>query len=372
MAGIYIHIPFCKQACYYCDFHFSTSLKYRKEIVDSICKELNLRKSFLGTTSVSSIYFGGGTPSLLTPKEIEAILQTIHTLFSLDNMLEITIECNPDDITPLKLSEYHSLGFNRISLGIQTLNQTILKKLNRAHNAQQAVQSIEHIRASSINKLSVDVILASHDSNLQTLQHDLKTLINYHPEHISTYILTIEESTVFGNLHKKGKLLPIDETLAETQYNYTIDFLESHNYEHYEISNFARPAHRAAHNSSYWQNSAYLGVGPSAHSYDKINRYYNVANNAKYIQSIRKNIIPETVEKLTLRDKINETIMLSLRTWQGLNLSELELTDKQIKSLINICNDLIQSDYITQKKNRYHLTQKGKIVSDYVIAEMMQ
>ena len=372
MSGLYIHIPFCKKACHYCDFHFSTSLKYRKEIVDAICLELKQQNNFLKNPLLESIYFGGGTPSILTKLELEQIFNSINKNFQVEKNAEITIEANPDDLNTNKIKELRDLPFNRFSLGVQSFDDKILNSLNRSHTTKQTLESYKELNDHGYNNISLDLILASHLSTEQTFENDILQISKLAPNHISTYILTIEEKTTFGNWLKKNKIKEIDDIKAERQYSTTIQTLESLGYEHYEISNFAKPNKRAIHNSNYWLNKPYLGIGPSAHSYDENHRYFNIANNASYIKAINNNTQVRTCEKLNHNEKTNETIMISLRTWQGLNLNKLNLTPESENEMKSILSHYISIRAIEIRHNAYHLTTSGKMISDGIIEDLFQ
>ncbi|MCP4456957.1 MAG: radical SAM family heme chaperone HemW, partial [Cytophagales bacterium] len=267
MAGIYIHIPYCKKACHYCDFHFSTNLKNREEMVGTIVREINLRQDYLADKPIESIYFGGGTPSILRQNEIKKILDTINETFDMKNP-EVTLESNPDDLSESVLNGFYEVGVNRLSIGIQTFENDRLDFLNRSHNSEQAGQSFNWARMAGFNNISADLIFAipSESKSFSRFESDLYKLIEYDPEHISLYNLTIESKTVFGNWLTKNKLTPVSEESCARQFELAIELLATAGYEHYEVSNFAKPERYSRHNSSYWKSSLYLGVGPGAHS----------------------------------------------------------------------------------------------------------
>ena len=275
MAGIYIHIPFCKKACHYCDFHFSTSLKLAEDLTTAICKEIELRKHFF-KTKIETVYFGGGTPSILPNQLLKKIFNSLQSHFDLTNVIEFTFEANPDDINQEKLSFLKDNGVNRISIGIQSFDKKNLEFLNRVHNEKEALTSIE-LTLQNKFELSIDLIYGIHSSTLNSWQNDLETFSQFPINHLSSYCLTIEKDTVFGNWLDKKKIDEVKEDKVIEQYNLLQDFCEKENIEQYEISNYAKDRKYAVHNSNYWKQKPYLGIGPSAHSYDIDKRYFNLS-----------------------------------------------------------------------------------------------
>ncbi len=372
MAGLYIHIPFCKQACYYCDFHFSTNLSGKEELVKYICKELILQKDYIGKETIETIYLGGGTPSILSQKELENIFQAINDTFIIDPSAEITLEANPDDLTDDKLDIFQTCGINRLSVGVQSFHEPHLHYLNRSHTKQQAKDSIIRAQKRGFQNISVDLIYGIPHNTHSILKQDLSQLIELEPTHISAYCLTIESKTVFGNWLKKGKIFPIEDLFAAEQFDITMEKLEENRYEHYEISNFSQPGYISIHNSNYWKQKKYLGVGPSAHSYNGNTRQHNISNNTSYIHSIKKGIIPASIENLTIEEKINEYILTGLRTKWGCDL-------RFIKKTYHINLQSIYSSYIQQllddkfcilEKETIILTKKGKYVADEIASRL--
>ncbi|HRD58979.1 MAG TPA: radical SAM family heme chaperone HemW, partial [Ferruginibacter sp.] len=318
MAGIYIHIPFCKQACHYCNFHFSTNHSQKAAMVEAICKEIILTPVFDKNEFIETIYFGGGTPSLLSMPELEKILNTIRQKFSIVTDAEITLEANPDDINPTVLQAWLQAGINRLSLGIQSFNEAELKWMNRAHHAAQSLQSIDQIQAAGFQNFSVDLIYGSPLLSNDDLIKNVGIIFEKNIPHISCYALTVEYKTALYYLIDKNKSPNVDESIQADQFEILQALMNKNGYEQYEISNFAKPGYRSKHNSSYWKSKPYYGFGPSAHSYDgNKTRRWNVANNALYIQSIEKNILPQEEEILTPAQQMNEYIMIGLRTIEG-------------------------------------------------------
>lgn len=379
---LYLHIPFCKQACHYCDFHFSTNLKSKAELVKAICKEIELQKDYLPTRTLETVYFGGGTPSLLTESELGQIFETIHRIYQVKTEAEITLEANPDDITTEKLVELKPF-INRLSIGIQSFHEPYLRFMNRAHNAGESEQCVKLAQDRGFENLTIDLIYgmserllgiheSSQDSDEQLWQRDLEMAIALNTPHISAYNLTIEPQTALGNWLKKGKIKPVEEELSARQFEQMIVYLNANHYEQYEISNFARNGHYARHNSSYWKRRPYLGVGPSAHSFNGISRQYNIANNALYIKSIQAGILSFESETLTVFDQVNDYLLTSLRTIWGCDLGV-------IKEISGIDLPEIQKSYFTAffekewiriSDNVLFLTPKGKLFADRIASDL--
>jgi oxygen-independent coproporphyrinogen III oxidase len=368
LAGIYLHIPFCKQACYYCDFHFSSYLALKSDLIDAMVKEIEWRKDYLSGT-VETIYFGGGTPSLLDPIELEKLFTAISKNFSILPDAEITLEANPDDINDEKLLLLKEYGINRLSIGIQTFNDGLLKFLNRLHTSEEAIKGFEAARSMGFDNINCDLIFAIPGQDEELLTRDLKTMTNLGPEHISAYCLTIEERTVFGNWLKKNRFRQVDEDLASEQMEHVWDYLAGCGYDQYEISNFCINGCYSQHNSGYWKDKPYLGVGPGAHSYNGIHRCVNIGNNSIYIKAIRNGQMPFTMEHLSNEDQLNEYILTSLRTSWGCDLGHI-----QKKFGINLNKNIIEqfvSDRLLQElDNKLVLTRQGKLLADYISSKL--
>jgi oxygen-independent coproporphyrinogen-3 oxidase len=372
MAGIYVHIPFCKQACYYCDFHFSTNQEVRMRLVECIKDELILQKSYLKNQVVNTIYFGGGTPSLLNEDELKLILDAIRDNFELNNTIEITLEANPDDLSESNLSYFKKLGINRLSIGIQSFHNPFLSFLHRTHSAEKAIEGIKNARKIGFNNISIDLIYAiPGESNEQWLA-DIDQALALSPEHISCYSLTIEEKTVFGKWAAAGKLKIVEDDIAAQHLELLMEKLEANGYEHYEISNFAKPGFHSKHNSSYWNSELYLGVGPSAHSYNGLTRQFNISNNHLYIKSIHQQQVPFEQETLSREDKINEYLLISLRTAKGANLLKLktEFECDLIEKENAYINSLLAKNLALLENNTLRLTKKGKLVADKIASDL--
>ncbi len=371
---LYLHIPFCKQACHYCDFHFSTNLSQKSALIEAIGQELVLQKEYLPTTHLDTIYVGGGTPSLLTETELGYLFDLIHQHFTVSETAEITLEANPDDLTADKLAVLHQY-VNRLSIGLQTFSEDALRWMNRAHTATEAEQCVRLARDAGFNNLSIDLIYGIpplRDGGEGVWQYDLDRALSLNVSHISAYALTIEPDTVFGRWTQKGQLKPIDENLAADHFEQLTGALKSAGYEHYEISNFAKPGHYARHNTAYWQQHPYLGVGPSAHSYNGHSRQFNVANNAGYVQALSTATVPADVETLTLSDRVNEYLLTGLRTQWGCSVTQLDtllganFMQKQATELA----DLQQKGWLQLQPDLLRLTEAGKLFADRVAASL--
>lgn len=341
-------------------------------MVGAIALELGIQKEYLGGEKVETIYFGGGTPSLLAAIEIRNLLDQIHELFPVVDNPEITLEANPDDLNEPTLVALREAGVNRLSIGIQSFNNDILKFLNRAHDAAAAQRCLSASRLAGFSNISLDLIYAIPGLSNSQLEHSINRIIDFHPEHISCYALTIEERTVFGNWKKSGRLLPATDAVAAGQFETVVDQITSAGYEHYEISNFSLPGKYALHNSAYWEERKYLGVGPSAHSYDGDTRQFNARNNAIYVRSILNGEVPYEREVLTHENKVNEYIMTSLRTMWGCDLDRLkELGDDLQVRAGAYLETLMAHKLVTIDGMVMRLTRKGKMVADKIAGDLM-
>jgi oxygen-independent coproporphyrinogen-3 oxidase len=372
MAGIYIHIPFCKQACYYCDFHFSTNQTLRAEMVMAIAREIGIQKDYLGHEPVNTIYFGGGTPSVLSPDEIHGLLQTIHDLHPVAPDAEITLEANPDDLTEEYLQQIRQAGVNRLSIGIQTFHDDLLRYMNRAHDRTTALKTFEAARQAGFANISLDLIYSIPGQDENRWKEDIEQALLLEPQHISCYSLTIEPQTVFGKWANAGKIKSIPDDLAAHQFEILMDRLQQVGYEHYEISNFSLPGFYSRHNSSYWRQENYLGVGPSAHSFNQVSRQFNVRNNHRYLKIIAEGNIPAEKEVLTIENKINEFILTTLRTQWGTDLKTLkrkyghDLADQNSVYL----QELIQQKLTVVENEVITLTRSGKLLADKIASDL--
>ncbi len=372
MAGIYIHIPFCKKACHYCDFHFSTSLQYKNELIEHLLKEIELRKDYLNGEKIETIYFGGGTPSILSATELNLIFDKIKECFEIDHSIECTLEANPDDITAEKIVELKQVGINRLSIGIQSFYDEDLQYMNRSHDAQQAERCIAIAREGGIENFSIDLIFGYPLLTDEKWKKNIETALQYKVPHLSCYAMTIEPQTALASFIKQKKTPPINHEQSASQFDYLMNVLQENNYEHYEISNYALPGKRARHNSNYWKGISYLGIGPSAHSFSGESRQWNVANNAQYIKSLSENKLPFEKEILTTAQQLNERIMTSLRTVEGLNLEFIKnkLNEQQYEDWNKTVEHFLNDGMLLIEHDGLKLTQKGKLFADYVAGEL--
>lgn len=372
MAGIYLHIPFCKQACHYCDFHFSTSLAKKDDLLAAIRHEIALQKSYLGTQSIETIYFGGGTPSILSAVDLASLLDEIIAHFSVSASAEITVEANPDDLNAQKLREIKQTAVNRLSIGIQSFYEADLKWMNRAHNAREAESAVKRAQDSGLENISIDLIYGYPLLTDEKWASTLDKVIELEVPHISSYAMTVEPRTALASFIHKGKQSAMDEKQSAEQFIRLMDELEQAGFEHYEISNFARPGMYSRHNTNYWKGVSYLGVGPSAHSFNGEIRQWNVANNAQYLEALERKQIPAEQEVLTLQNQINEYLMISLRTSLGIDLDVLE-TRFGGAVLAAIKPELMRFEskgWIHQEANHASLTRNGKLFADHIAAEL--
>ncbi|QDK80656.1 radical SAM family heme chaperone HemW [Spirosoma sp. KCTC 42546] len=373
---LYIHIPFCKQACHYCDFHFSTNMGQKSALVDALCTEIRMQHLYLPTPNLETIYFGGGTPSLLTEAELAQIFETIHTYFTVSPSAEITLEANPDDLSAEKLRMLRQY-VNRLSIGIQTFDEATLHWMNRAHTATEAENCVRLAREAGFENLSVDLIYGIPNRDQSRWQLDLQKIRALDVPHLSAYALTIEPDTAFGRWQQKGKLPPADEAIAAEQFEELTQALTQAGYAHYEISNFARSGQDqtvqyARHNTAYWQRKPYLGIGPSAHSYNGHSRQYNIANNVRYIADIRQGKLPAEVEELTIADQVNDYLLTGLRTQWGCSLTELNgllRTDFENQQASDLAA-MYASGWLIREGDRLRLTNAGKLFADRVAATL--
>ncbi len=319
MASIYIHIPFCKQACNYCDFHFSTNLKYVDSMIAAMLLELNQKQDYLDSQNIQSVYFGGGTPSIIDAKHIDQLLSALHKQFHIEAQAEITLEANPDDLTLEKLNAIKAIGFNRLSIGLQSFNDAELNWMHRAHTAKESLQCLDLAKQAGFDNISMDLIYGSPLSNEQSWEAQLKIVETLPVQHLSCYALTVEDKTALGHA-VKNKILPdVDDGQQALQFKLLQDWAKNSGYQHYEISNLGLPNYHSKHNSAYWANAAYLGIGPSAHSYNGKSRQWNISNNAIYMKLIKEGGGYYENEILNEKDQYNELILTQLRTSKGLN-----------------------------------------------------
>jgi len=379
MSGIYIHIPFCKQACHYCDFHFSTSLKKKEEMVLALAKEIQLRSKnspftlypLPFTQKIETIYFGGGTPSILSIEEIQFLIDTVYQNFDVVENPEITLEANPDDLSDEQIIKLSNTQINRLSIGIQSFFEDDLKLMNRAHNAEEAKRCLE-TTTKYFDNITIDLIYGIPNMSNERWLQNIETALSFGIPHISSYALTVEPKTALDKFIKKGLVKQPDDEVAQEHFHILVNRLQEEGFVHYELSNFGKPDYFSKNNSAYWLGKKYIGIGPSAHSYDGTNRSWNIANNTLYIKSIQENQLPSETETLTTVDRYNEYIMTGLRTIWGVSLEriEKEFGPKYLEYL-NLQNQkFIQDELLFVKNGILKTTQKGKFLSDGIASDL--
>ncbi len=370
MAGIYIHIPFCKQACHYCDFHFSTSLRYKDQLINALIDEIALKHEILASQTIHTIYFGGGTPSLLSGPELKRIIDSIAKYTNLSALEECTLEANPDDLNISYLKSLKEAGVTRLSIGIQSFHDSDLQWMNRAHNAKEAHKAIHEAAKLGFNNLSIDLIFGSPTTTHKMWAENLNILESLPIQHLSTYALTVEAKTPLAKMISNGSASPKDGMMAQ-QFEMLMDHLDSKGWEQYEISNSCKNGMYAQHNSSYWLGNPYIGIGPSAHSFINGNRSWNISNNNQYIAQIETGIVPETLETLSAQEKYNEFLMTRLRTIWGVPLSALQNQfPDQFEYFNSEITHWIDQEYAMNKSGVITLTRKGKLIADRIASEL--
>jgi len=371
VSGIYIHIPFCKQACHYCDFHFSTSLQNKDKLVSALCREIELRKDYLEKKEINTLYFGGGTPSLLDFKEIEKIIQEVSRHFTIATDAEITLEANPDDLSVAQLKELKAIGINRLSIGIQSFFDEDLALMNRSHNAEQATNAVQNARKAGFRNISIDLIYGLPNLSKDRWQENLSTAFALEIEHLSAYNLTVERKTALAHFVKEKKIILPPEQAVIEQFHTLIEQAQKHGFIHYEISNFCKEGMYSKHNTNYWKSEHYLGIGPSAHSYSGLSRQWNVANNNSYINNIGTQQSWYEQEVLSDEDKFNEYVMTRLRTIWGIDVEFVKTTfgSDKADTLVNHSRTYIASGDIQNSKENIILTPKGKLLADKIASD---
>ncbi len=370
MSGIYIHIPFCKQACHYCDFHFSTSTKKKSQLVAMLCKELELRKDEIGQ-KIQTIYFGGGTPSLLNSEELDLIFETIFENYEVSENAEITLEANPDDLTEEVIKMLDASPVNRLSIGVQSFFEADLKLMNRAHNSEEALKSLQ-LAKQFFDNISIDLIYGipgqSNDQWIENLDIALKLDI----PHISSYALTVEPKTALEKFIEKGKVKPVEDETYREQFDILVNTLTCTGFEHYEFSNYGKPGYHSQNNMAYWMGKPYLGIGPSAHSYDGTFRKWNISNNSLYINSIEAGKLPQQTEQLSTTDSYNEYVMTRLRTKFGVSAHDIQAKfgEKYSIHFLKETDKFLKDELMQNVENTFHITSKGKFLSDGIAADL--
>lgn len=373
MAGLYIHIPFCTKRCLYCDFFSNTEMKYKEPYLSVVIRELELRKDYLEGEPVETIYFGGGTPSQLQAADFSRIFEAIHRLFDVSPCAEITLEANPDDMTPEYVAGLQTLPFNRVSMGVQSFKEEDLRFLNRRHNREQALLAVDLCKKNGLENISVDLIYGLPGQTLEEWKQNLDTVIRLDIPHISAYHLIYEEGTALYKLKEAGKIIPVDEDLSVALFTSLIDQLTANGYLHYEISNFARPGMLSRHNSSYWIGKKYLGIGPSAHSYNGQNRQWNISSLPGYLQAINKGVPDIEIENLDINTRYNDFIITGLRTMWGIKFNEIQQQfgkDKLIYCQKQAAPYLKQG-LLIEKDDTLTLSRNGIFISDSIMSDLL-
>jgi oxygen-independent coproporphyrinogen-3 oxidase len=370
MSGIYIHIPFCRKACHYCNFHFSTQIQHIDAFVEALLREIEIQKNYI-QGPIETLYLGGGTPSLLSSEHLDKIINKINSNYSLANDMEFTLEANPDDIDYEKTKTWKTKGINRLSIGIQSFQDEALAWMNRAHNTHQSHAAIENAKGAGIHNISTDLIYGTPHLSDQALIKDIEILNSYEIPHISCYALTVEEKTALHSLIQKKKIENVDAEKQARHFEIVVDQLNYLGFEHYEISNFAKPGHRSKHNSNYWKGIPYLGLGPSAHSYNINSRQWNISNNHLYIESIKEGNLPFEIENLEVVTRYNEYIMISLRMLEGFKIEEIQkrFGEAYVAHTNQILTSLISEGKIIHSENRFAITKNARFLADGIASD---
>ena len=370
MAGIYIHIPFCKKACHYCNFHFSTQLKYIDHFTEAIIQEIEIQKKYL-SQPIETLYFGGGTPSLLPIDHFHKILDKLRSVYSLDANIEFTIEANPDDIQPKQVNAWKKAGVNRLSIGIQSFQPAALQWMNRAHTTEQAHEAIRAAQGEGIENISIDLIYGTPHLTNDDLIADLAMIDQYQIQHLSCYALTVEDKTALHRMIQNKKIDRVHPELQAAHFEIITNYTEKIGMERYEISNFSQPGFRSKHNSNYWKGVPYLGLGPSAHSYNKNTRQWNVANNQLYFSTLKKNELPFEIEQLPLATKYNEYMMISLRCIEGFSLTYIfqNFGPEFHAHTLTITQGFLAKKWLTETSQGYTLTKSAKFFADGIASD---
>jgi oxygen-independent coproporphyrinogen-3 oxidase len=371
MSGIYIHIPFCKQACHYCDFHFSTSMKKKEEMVLAIAKEIEMRKSEFEKEQVETIYFGGGTPSVLTSEAINFLIAAVYNSYSVSENPEITLEANPDDLSSERIIELSKSKINRLSIGIQSFFEDDLQLMNRAHNSAEAKKCLEEA-TKYFDNISLDLIYGIPGMSNEKWKQNIETALSFGIPHISSYALTVEPKTALNKLIRTGKIAAPKDEVAQEHFTILVEMLEANDFIHYELSNFGRENYFSKNNSAYWLGKKYIGIGPSAHSYDGISRSWNVSNNSLYLKSIQEGKLPNEVETLSVADRYNEYVMTGLRTIWGVSLDRIEneFGSEYLEYLHKQVQKFLNDELVFIENNILKPTPKGKFLTDGIASDL--
>ena len=371
MSGIYIHIPFCKQACHYCDFHFSTSMKKKEEMVLALVKELVLRKDEFQNEEVETIYFGGGTPSVLSIDDIRFLIHSVYQNYNVIENPEITLEANPDDLDEETILQFANSPINRLSIGIQSFFEDDLQLMNRAHNSAEAKKCLV-FATQYFENISIDLIYGMPNMSNEKWLQNIETALSFNIPHISSYALTVEPKTALHKMIKTGSIPNLDDDLAQQHFHILIDKLQENGFVHYELSNFGKPNYFSKNNTAYWLGKKYIGIGPSAHSFNGKSRSWNVSNNSLYLKALAENKVPSEIEILSKTDQYNEYIMTGLRTIWGVSLEriETEFGSSYLEYLHQQAEKYISDNLLTVENNILKTTKKGKFLSDGIASDL--
>lgn len=372
MASIYIHIPYCKQQCTYCNFYFRIAQKDKKEMLKSIKKEIKMRQKYLNNKEINSIYFGGGTPSILHKREIKSLINTLQNNFKIDSNAEITLECNPDDLNKKKLHDLKEIGVNRLSIGIQSFNDIDLKFMNRSHTSEQAISCIQIAKESGFDNITIDLIYGIPNQSSKNWEENLAQMLTLDIQHFSAYSLTVESKTKLKHLIDKKIIKPLDDKVTIQHFNTLLDIASKNNFIHYEISNFGKEGYFSKHNTAYWENKHYLGIGPSAHSFNGTSRQWNVSSNKQYIDKVNKDELYFELENLSVTQQYNEYIFTALRTIWGIKLSYIksQFGEQALKKFKKQVIKWQNKGQINQKEGTYTLTKNGKLFADAIASDL--
>ncbi len=372
MSALYIHIPYCKQACHYCDFHFSTNTQTADSLIEALIAEAKIQAHFLPDNQIHTLYFGGGTPSMLSEKQFIRLLNGISEVFDFSHLSEFTLEANPDDIDVTKLEVLNKIGVNRLSVGIQSLNEDVLGSMNRAHTSVQAIEALKLIKEAGFTNYSLDLMFGFPSDNHRILEKDLEVFLSWRPPHISAYALTIEPRTALGKWTNSGKFNPATDSFIAEQFELVYQALESAGYLAYEVSNFAFPGFESKHNSHYWKQLPYLGLGPSAHSFSGTQRFWNLSNNAKYIRTVQSGSLPQESEVITPTQWANEVLLTGLRTSLGADVSAIEskVAATEFEDFLKKSERLVEQGFLLKMDNRLSFSLKGRLVGDHLTSQL--
>ena len=371
---LYVHIPFCKHLCAYCDFYFSVSLQRKEQMFRALLREMEVRIPTYNqqTTGLNTLYFGGGTPSVLTPSELSQLIEKAKKLLNVNSFLELTVEVNPDDISSEYVTQLREIGVDRLSIGVQSFRDEQLKNLRRRHSAKQAIESVEKAQAAGFTNITIDLMYGLPEQTMSDWQRDVEQALALGVPHISAYLLTIEPNTIFGKQQAQNLLSLPSEEMCEAQFLYLHDRLEQAGYEHYEVSNFAQKNFRAKHNSGYWKGFSYLGIGPSAHSFDGENRHYNIANNIRYLEAVENNLPTFESEKISKETRFNEYLLVSLRTVEGGNLQHIHSTfgESFAEHCLQQAQPYLCSGKLIKTDYQLHISPRQFLLSDSIIRDL--